>query len=269
MKRYLVKIRSRHPSHNQLRGKIKSSQRAVVRFGSSTKMSIPMIEINSIESIAISANKKLMKQKFMEANVRQPDFITGNNDIETILYFSHDAYPIVAKNIYGSRGKGNTKINNEEALKDFINHRLNNLNQYIFEVYMPYIKEYRLHISEDGCFYTCRKMLKKEFKDKPNSWQRHDDNCVWILENNPLFEKPSCWDKIVADCVKALKQIGADFLAFDVRVQSEYNKEGQKRKEVDYVLIECNSAPSCHGVVVTQKYMEIIPKLIEKKYAKK
>lgn len=264
--RNIVKIRSRHPSHSQFRGKFKSPVPAIVRFGSVTDYPLAKIEINPVEAVKISSSKLLMKQKFKEANVRTAEWFTATT-IKEVLAKANENYPVIAKSHFGSRGRGNTKLNTEKELESWLVGKT--LSNYIFEFYYSYNKEYRLHVTKDGCFYTCRKMLMKQYKDKPNSWQRHDDNCVWILETNPLFEKPSCWDKIISDCVKALTVINADILAFDIRVQNEVDKEGIKRKEVDYILIECNSAPSCHGNVVSAKYMEIIPKLINDKYNEK
>ena len=39
---------------------------------------------------------------------------------------------------------------------------------------------------------------------------RNDKNCVWILESNPMFDKPSNWQEIVDESVKALHAVGLD-----------------------------------------------------------
>ncbi len=140
---------------------------------------------------------------------------------------------------------------------------LNNKKNYIGEAFVTYSREYRLHITKDGCFYACRKMLKNDAPQEER-WHRHESNSVWILEENPQFEKPDSWDDIIEDCVSVLDQIDADLLAFDIKVQSPTTKDGQQRDYQEYILIECNSAASL-GEIGIEKYKEIIPKIIEKK----
>lgn len=137
------------------------------------------------------------------------------------------------------------------------------LGKYIFEAYFNGVREYRLHISKNGCFYTCRKMLKSD-TPKEERWHRHSDTCTWIVEDNPLFDKPVNWDEIVAECVKALTAVGLDVAAFDVRVQSAKTENGKKRENVDFRIIESNSAPS-FGDTTLQKYLEELPKIIQNK----
>ena len=80
--------------------------------------------------------------------------------------------------------------------------------------YYTYTREYRLHITKDGCFYACRKMLKRDAEE-----DRHDSNCVWIVEDNPEFNKPDNWNDIVSDCVKAMQSVGLDICAIDIKMQ--------------------------------------------------
>lgn len=243
-----VKIRSRHPSHDVFRKKILTDVKSVVRFGSQTEVK-DCVEINTIEAIKNSSDKLKMKQCFTDNGVKTAKWIKANNNIGDLNF------PIVAKNRFGSRGKGNTLIKNKNDFDNWLEGK--NLDNYIFEKFYNYNKEYRLHITNEGCFYSCRKMLKHEFRDYPNSWQRHDDNCVWILEQNPQFEKPNNWNDIVQECIKALNAVKLDIGACDIRVQN-----GDDPK---FIIIEINSAPSM-GKITTIKYMEELPKIINKKY---
>ena len=266
-------ILSRHPSHDILRLKHKKiaalPYRSVIRFGSSTEVEDSVakggnrIEINTINAIKISANKLLMKQKFVEAGVRTANWrqhcpIEGLTDLE---------FPIVAKAHYGSKGKGNTLIKSEEELESWMQGKT--LSNYIFEKFMNFGHEFRLHVTEDGCFYTCRKALKQDVPED-QKWRRHDDICVWFLETNENFHKPNSWNDIVSDCVKALKAVGADLLSFDVRVQTPRDKDGNLRPYQEYILLECNSASSMDNgtgevSVCAQKYIDEIPKIIIRK----
>lgn len=288
--KYRPMIRSRHPSHNKLRYEIKRlSFRSVIRFGSLTDLTDQSslngkrIELNSKEAIRNSSSKLRMKQCFTKANVRTAEWFTynpngnGNNfrkqfagnkddtNLEGWEDFSEKTleYPIVSKHYFGSRGTGNKLHKSQTELQEWIKDK--KLENYIFEKFVNYNKEYRLHCTKNGCFYSCRKMLKTEFKDHPNAWQRHDDNSVWILENSENFDKPSNWDEIVKHCVDAVVSCGLDFGACDLRVQNNFDENGDERPYCDFIVIEVNSAPS-FGEVTLEKYKKELPKLLIEKY---
>jgi len=275
---YYAQIRSRHPSHNVFRGKaaLKMPFRSVIRFGSTTELDDNRIEINSTESIKNSASKLRMKNCFTEAGVKTADWFTVekigggyqfismtnknlNIDIATL------PYPIVAKHHFGSRGNGNYLLNSQQELQAWMKGK--DLSNYLFEKFYNYVREYRVHVSANGCFYTCRKMLKSDIP-KEDRWFRNDSNSVWILEENPLFDRPANWTKIVEESVKALNATGLDVGACDVRVQSAKDSKGNKRKEVDFIIIEINSAPSM-GERTEIEYLKELPKLLKDKFVNK
>jgi carbamoylphosphate synthase large subunit len=235
------------------------------------------IEINKVEGIQNSSSKLRMKNCFTKGNVKTARWFTARS-INSFVEKQHDKidvgiiaqelpYPIVAKSHFGSRNKGNSLINNFEELQKWATNKT--MSNYIFERYYQYNREYRVHVTEDGAFYSCRKMLKSGTPED-QKWHRHDDNCVWIREDSEsnLFEKPSNWNQIVEHCVLALKSVGLDFGACDVRVQNE-----KKDKTPDFIIIEINSAPSFgendiekkQFTYVTERYIETLTKLIAKK----
>jgi glutathione synthase/RimK-type ligase-like ATP-grasp enzyme len=226
------------------------------------------VEINEADAVAVSANKLLMKRAFDDAGIKTA--VWGTHNGEAFVNGSNEAveigYPMVAKHIYGSRGTGNHLLKDKAAVDSFLSGK-KDLTKYIFEKYYDYNREYRLHVSKDGCFYTCRKMLKGDVP-KEKRWFRNDSNSVWIKDDNALFDKPTNWDAIVADCVRALEAVGLDFAAFDVRVQSakKKNKEGADvvNESPEWIIIESNSAPS-FGEVTAQRYADVLPKLIADK----
>lgn len=276
-----LKIRSRHPSHNSLRRLIKVNCNAVLRLGSQTlnseifpnlRSTAKIIEINTPTAVANSANKLLMKKCFTENNVKTADWWTYKKNI--FHNFDNEVsdhsienlpYPIVAKHIYGSRNRGNTLIANKQELENWMQNKA--LSNYIFEKYYSYSREYRLHVTEDGCFYTCRKMLKSDVPEDKR-WYRNDSNSVWVLESNELFDKPINWESIVNECVKSLKSVGLDIGAVDLRVQSaEDRKKSGKvvhRASPEFIVVEINSAPS-FGELTFERYANELPKLINKK----
>lgn len=267
---YRPMIRSRHPSHAPFRTQLRKLPfRSVVRFGSLTELEDPAskngsrIELNSKEAIKNSSSKLLMKQCFQEVGVKTADWESSSvvNDIQ--LFINDTGFPIIAKSHHGSRGLGNTMLKTQEEFNNWIIGKT--LSNYIFEKYYNYNKEYRLHVTKNGCFYTCRKMLRQEFREHPNSWQRHDDNCVWILEENENFDKPNNWKEIEDHCIKALISCGLDFGACDLRVQNNNDSEGNRRDNPDFIVVEINSAPSM-GIVTLEKYNEILPQLLIQKH---
>lgn len=267
MKNRFVRVFSRHPSHDAIRHKILVPALTAVRFGSSTELTNKYkVVINSVQAIRNSSNKLLMKQCFTRDSVKTADWWT----VETLgggYLFSNNMdminlpYPIIAKHLYGSRGRGNTKLNSQEELTEWM--RGKTLSNYIFEKFYNYSREYRLHVTEDGCFYTCRKMLK-ENTPEDQRWFRNDSNSVWMLENNPSFDKPVNWAEVVEHSVKALNAVGLDIGAVDLRIQSSKHSNGDMREYCDFIVLEINSAPS-FGDITAEKYAIELPRLINKK----
>lgn len=266
---YFLRVRSRHPSHSILRKTILLPVRTIIRLGSTTRTNYPAkVEINSIDAIKNSANKLLMKQCFSQAQVETAVWFTSdgtnmttvNNKKETVA-FDKLEFPIVAKSLFGSRGEGNTLIKDVASLREWVKGKT--MSNYIFESYYNFVREYRLHVTKKGCFYTCRKMLK-EGTPKAEKWHRHDENSVWILEDNPSFDKPTNWSDIVNNSVKALNAVGLDVGAVDVKVQSAKDSKGNKREKPSFIIIEINSAPS-FGEMTSQKYIDIIPTIVNEK----
>jgi len=257
-------ILSRHPSHGVIRRKNRVLPllpfRSVVRLGSTTFLEDDRVECNSVEAIRNSANKLLMKQCFTADEVKTAKWIKGEmSTIEDIVALE---FPLVLKHIFGSRGTGNYLVRRQEELETILQGKT--LANYIFEKFYNYSREYRLHVTEDGCFYTCRKMLKSDTAEE-DRWFRNDSNSVWIVEENESFDKPVNWDLCVSESVKALKAVGLDVGAVDLRIQSKLDKDGRTRENPDFIIVEINSAPS-FGEITAQKYIEEIPKILKRKF---
>lgn len=276
---YSPLVLTRHSTHFNLRKLLpKLPFRTVIRLGSTTVVEDAVskggnrIEINEIKGVKNSANKLLMKQCFTNAGIPTPDWYTSDKvnfyvqgKKDKIIKITELKFPLIVKSLTGSRGVGNHFIETVEDLKRFITgHDMQN---YIIEKYLTgYNKELRIHVTEDGYFYTCRKLLKND-TPKEERYQRHDDNCTWILESNPKFDKPVNFDNIVVDCIKALKYLELSIAAFDIKCQTTQDGEGKVRKNPLYAILESCSAPS-FGNVTEQKYLEQIP-ILAYKQAKK
>ncbi len=262
MLKYLS-VRSRHPSHNILRkpNLLYPERKGIllpvstcIRLGSTTKISSKFLEINTIKAIKTSSNKLLMKDAFKKNNVNSPKFWKTKEDL---LLETEIPYPLVAKKIYGSRGYGIKKIKNTLELNKFIKNKYNS--SYYFEKYYKYLREYRIHVTELGAFYTCRKMLKTNTPENVK-FVRNNNNCVWFLETNPKFNKPINWHIIEKECVRALKSVGLDIGACDVRVAAYPEVDGFHY----FKIIEINSAPS-FGEKTAKEYLKIIPLIVKNK----
>lgn len=231
-----LRVFSRHPSHKAIRNiiPVPKGKTAVIRLGSISETRTPYdLEINTVKSIENTMNKMIMKSLFEEAGISSPKFYSDvfNSKIER--------FPVLAKLSYRSKGAGMKKLDSQEeldAFRDNVKNRAKNIdNPYYLEEFHNYSKEYRIHVSiAGGYFYTCRKMLKQEFAGGDKNWFRNDSNCVWILEENDLFDKPDTWDNIVEDCQKAREALGLSICGFDIKV----NKKG------NWKILEANSACS-------------------------
>lgn len=256
-----VRVYSRHPSHNYLRNLngLEVEVPTLVRLGSTTHWKGAQIEINTIESIDNCSDKITMKNIFAEAEIKSPTHYTHKEMELMVAEGDKIKFPIIAKLQYRSKGIGMRKLDNIGALKAFLNGNeykssLRRGKVYYFEVFKNYNKEYRIHVSSLGhCFYTCRKMIKQDTPDN-RKWFKNDENSNWILEDNPLFDKPDNWDEIVSECNRARDILGLDIAACDVRVAADGR----------FVIIEANSAPSFGGIT-RFRYAEIVYRLYNKK----
>lgn len=267
-----VVIFSRHPTHDALRGKLINKKSTCVRLGSVTE-STCAVQINSIEAVRTSSDKRAMKQAFIKAGVSTPkcslyvrNFVIDTRN-QTINWKQIGdtftlSFPIVLKNRFGSRGTGNTLFKTAEEFNQFVlDNPAKNWDNYIMEEYMAYLLEYRVHASPtiNQAFYTCRKALKKDVAEDAK-WFRNDENCVWIIEENPEFRKPANWEEICNEAIKATAAVGLDFAACDIRVKAKPGQDGRQ----EFIIIETNSAPS-FGTITAQKYLEVLPAIIDAK----
>lgn len=257
-----LQVFSRHPTHDSLR-EVKLNYRVLFRLGSTTetpeKMKGRYIEINSIDAIKNSASKVKMKHCFEKVNLKQAAWIMPVNRKELSQWASqYENSAFVVKSEFGSRNEGNTYCENSEILLNFMDNNNRYGRNFIVEKYYNYSREYRLHVTKEGCFYTCRKMLRRDAEER---WFRNSANSVWVVEENAQFDKPTIWKNIEEECVKALNAVGLDVGACDVIVTSA------KNKEQNFIICEINSAPS-FGERTFEEYQDILPVLINQKLSK-
>lgn len=185
-----------------------------------------IIKINSIEGINISRNKLLMKRKFEELKLDTPlRYIEGD-----LIKWASDKYPIVSKSFYGSQGKGNTIHETEKSFTEWLNSAAKN--NYIYEQYVNYTKEFRIHCSKNGIFSVFRKLRKNDSEER---WYFNSKNCIFKIINIEDLKKYPCFINLEKQLIEAINGMQMDILAFDVRINKDYTK---------FTIIESNSAPS-------------------------
>lgn len=251
-----LKVRSRNHSCFPLK-LIQVPINVVYRMGSITplhkiykKVPKQVLEINSIQACKLSGHKILMKKRFQKAKVCTAKWFIVNRNDKSHQRFRHYIEiwgKIIAKRYNSSKGEGIYLLTSFQDYLNFLD-KIDNVENYIFEKYYTYTKEYRIHVTKDKCFYACRKMLLANAEDR---WHRHGNNSVFIYEENPQFDKPENWDEIVKGCIDAIKSLGLDIAAFDVKV----SKKGK------YIIMESNSAPALRerGII---EYTKILKEFI-------
>lgn len=267
--KFRIRLRTKNFTAETLRDKLYGTfhdKPVIVRLGSLTPVEeitsrTNIIEINKTEAIEISRNKKEMKEAFTKGGVRTANwyywnggaFLSWNPGEQAVFKISELPYPIISKSLFGQGGAGNTLHKDQKSLEEWMKGK--DLNNYIFEEYYNYAREYRLHVTKNGNFLSWRKLRKNDAKER---WYFNSDNCIWVGEDNPLFDKPINWEEIQQHAIKACASVGLDICAVDVRVQSSKNEEGIKRKTCDFIILETNSAPSLGDVGSEIYYNQIL-----------
>lgn len=256
-----LRIRSRNrTAHQFLERKISLPCRGVYRCGSTTPLnqifsleqinsSTPIIEINSIEGVKFSSDKILMKQQFDDYGVKTAKWYVPGADMSGDIHTPTAPFIIKRKNSSG--GDRIYYAENDEQLVQTLREFGSDVTNYIVEHYYTFSREYRLHVDKFGCFCAHRKMLRNDATER---WHRHHSNCVWIREDNEMFNKPNNWDDIVNAAQLARRSCHLDICSVDIKVSLTG----------DYIVLETNSA-SALGEETAAKYIEELKKIAESK----
>lgn len=245
---HLIRVLSRHPSHSPLRG-MKFGERVLLRLGSTTKVESEYdIYLNSIEAISISSNKYRMKKAFEDHRISTPTWYTYEELIKKDITDTK-LYPMVCKQIYGSRGTGNYLVHNAKEFDSFIKRR-RDVSKFIFEKFCNYSYEYRVHVSKLGIFMIWQKLRKKDTPENMR-WVYNNDTSVFLSPKNENFTRIPTIHILETLSLGALKAVGLDIGALDVKMDKKGN----------FKVLEINSAPSI-GEQGMEIYKQEITKLI-------
>lgn len=247
----IAQIRTKNPSAAPLRRSIFVNKRAIVRLGSRTpsRQIYPtqsFVEVNTIESIENSRDKLRMKECFSRYDVKQAEWLTLDQAPITRMA----DFPYVGKQIVGFKGHGMQLIENDDQLRTFL--RTHN-NSYFIEKFYNYAREYRIHATSDHSFLSWRKLRRADAEQR---WFFNSTNCNWVGEDHELFQRPNNWDELCNAAVMAVRSVGLDIGAVDIRVQSRNNP--------DYIVCEVNSAPQL-GEIGIEHYRREITNIINNK----
>lgn len=286
----LVQIRTKNYSAKPLQHSINMPVRSIVRLGSltSTKKAFPnsydkkkIVEINTVEGIQTSRDKKLMKNAFLsfpfpiyqakwyvpleENKYKEIDYKGEEHELSIKNIFKGTS-SVVVKRRWGFKGRGMKLIKNADEFQEFItNHDLTN---YIIEKFYDYGKEYRIHVAlldekedDKNVIMVWRKVRRHEAEEK---WFFNSTNCNWVSPDNELFDIPpdKVWREMISHSIKAMKAVNLDLGTVDVRVKSKITMNN-KSKNPDFIICEVNSAPAL-GEQGVEVYREVIQKLIVK-----
>lgn len=225
-----AQVRTKNPTAAPLRRSIVVPVRAVVRLGSrsATEACFPgrrdVIEVNTVESIENSRDKLRMKNCFSRYDVPQAEWKTIGDP------HPFTTFPLVGKQIVGFKGHGMQLIENADQLRTFMR---THGDSYFIERFYNFAREYRIHATRDHAFLSWRKLRRSDATER---WFFNSTNCNWVGEAHDLFQRPNNWIELEAAAVNAVRAVGLDIGAVDIRVQSNDNP--------DYIVCEVNSAPA-------------------------
>jgi len=245
-----AQVRTKNPTAAPLRRSIIVPRRSVVRLGSrtATEACFPgrrdIIEVNTVDSIENSRDKLRMKECFSRFDVPQAEWWRISEIPERL------EFPLVGKQIVGFKGHGMRLIENEEQLRTF---RTTHLSGYFIEKFYNYAREYRLHTTRDHVFLSWRKLRRSDATER---WFFNSTNCNWVGEAHELFQRPDNWSELEASAINAVRAVGLDIGAVDIRVQSRSNP--------DYIVCEVNSAPALGDIGIETYRNEIRNIIINK-----
>lgn len=158
---------------------------------------------------------------------------------------------LIVKPRRGSGGRGIKVVN---SYRDLPGLRIANKDNYLVEAYMEFNREYRIFVApalagtemtyrlrvsgesefsytrSNGSFFEIRKRVKAGFDLQTRNIAENPEAVYFSRD----FTRPSCWELMVYNAVKATELVGLDFAAVDI----VYNTETR-----DFIICEVNSNP--------------------------
>lgn len=222
---------------------LKGHPDVIIRWGSSAPLATKALQINSAESIAVTANKLAALQKMHEAGVPVPGFASLDTVFES---FSEGRLklPIIGRSLYHHSGRDFYFCKSTaDVAKAFSNDRVE-----YFISYIEINREFRVHVIGDKIIKVIEKVESEEgatdkiIRSNHLGWQFKKI----LVDDTPL--------KIKQIARAAIKALSLDFGAVDIILDKKNNV---------YVL-ECNSAAGLNDIGI-DLYADKLNSLIETK----
>lgn len=246
---YRPVVLSRHSTHKCLRGLFMEFP-CVFNMGVQDARRMPDgygTVVNLPTGCRNAADKRRMKHCFSNHDIPTAPWWLDVKDVPD------DAFPVVAKHRMGSRGTGVYMLSSRYALLGMQKFRTPEAfrDLFIIEKYMRYSSEYRIHATQEYAFYANRKALRVDTPEY-RRWKYSYEDSVWLREDNPAFHKPNNWHEILEAATAAVRAVGLDVGACDIKV--DRSPHGISK----FYILEVNSAPS-FGDMTAAEYMRILP----------
>jgi len=271
-----VIVLSEFDSHKKrLKNQIESPHPAILRMGYVGAYNEEKhIVLNTSKSIYLCSDKINSKKLFLKNSISTPmgyniywkkkeEKDNSTHFVFEIVNFAgikltYDNFlqqPKIAKLSHRKAGRGMVLLENKHQIISFLKLLTDKIidDDYYFESYLPYEREFRIHVCALGCIHAAEK--ENDIRYTKLQWCMESNSC----EFHTIFKRPSCWPYIIEECQRVLTLLKLDVGGFDIRV----NKRGNM-----FTLIECNSGPSISNASA-DKYKYWIPKLIEHKIKNK
>lgn len=216
------------------------NEKIVVRLGGNQPYPDFKIQINSIEGIENCINKLRNKQLLIAANVPTLPLL----DEDKI-----DKYPIVIKGIIRSCGDAVFVVDEAKELPVY---KKLLKNKFYIEPLFTATSEYRLHCTQERCFFAVKKIKNDGVNDVIVTSKNH--------HNVRDFVKPRLWNQMLEAGVNAMKASKLEIGAIDFGYCSNGNH--------NFVIHEINTGPELL-VNTREAYRKELEYLIDKKLAKK
>lgn len=201
----------------------------VIRLGGSMPYEDYKIHVNSQQAIKNSIDKLKQKKLLIAAGLK------------TLPLANKPEFPCVIKAVNRSGGVSVFVARDDKDFKEAVI-KINGA--YLIEPLFNATSEYRLHCTQEECFFAVKK-----HKRNPEDIIINRDNHFNKME----FVKPRLWKEIQAECVKAMQVLELDIACFDVMYCS------LDKNNHTFTISECNTNPE----LLHNTYKAYVPQLIK------
>jgi glutathione synthase/RimK-type ligase-like ATP-grasp enzyme len=190
--------------------------------------------INKPDAVSLAGNKLSAFNAMQEAGVCILDYTSDLSVAKS--WIGEGAEVIERHQLKGSGGAGIRVVSIVEDLQKAP----------LYTKYFPSTDEFRVHVCCDQVVDTQQKRKRQEEEDVDFHVRNHDRGFVFCREGVSVSER------VQQECIKAVRSLGLDFGAVDVRV----------KKNGAIAVMEVNTAPGLEGTTLVN-YTKVFNDLLE------